>query len=248
MIMPIKKILQRVVSKSGFEIRRVSSRRTTIRESYSLLLGLGFNPKTVIDVGVATGTPDLYESFPEAYMLLVEPLAQFEPHIKKILDKYQGSYVIAAAAAEKKMLEFNVHPDHLEGSSLYKETMGQSADGYKVTIPTVVLDDLIQEKALKGPYLLKVDTQGAELDVLAGCVRLLPEIEVVVLEVSMFQFMKGAPQFYDVISYMHDRGFAAYDIINLGNRPLDNALAQVDIVFVKEDGKFRQNHSFSKPN
>lgn len=243
----LKKILQRIVSKSGFEIRRISSRRTSIRESYFLLSGLGFCPKTVIDVGVAAGTLDLYESFPEAHMLLVEPLAQFEPRLREILNKYKGSYLIAAAAAENKTIEFNVHPDHLEGSSLYKETMGEEADGYKVMVPTVVLDDLIQERELKGPYLLKVDTQGAELDVLDGASKTLHETDVVVLETSLFQFMKGAPQFCDVVAYMKKIGFVVYDIINLGNRPFDNALAQVDIVFVKENGLFRRDHSYSKP-
>jgi len=40
-------------------------------------------------------------------------------------------------------------------------------------------------------------------------------------------------------------GFVAFDIILGWNRPLDNALGQVDIVFVKEDGCFRKDHSFA---
>lgn len=89
--------------------------------------------------------------------------------------------------------------------------------------------------------------QGAELDVLNGCQQALSETEVVVLEVSMFQFMEGAPEFHDVIFYMKERGFVAYDIILEWNRPLDNALGQIDVVFVKEKSQFRRDHSFSTP-
>ena len=67
-----------------------------------------------------------------------------------------------------------------------------------------------------------------------------------VLEVSMFEFMVGAPQFYDVISYMKERDFVAFDIIHGWNRPLDNALGQIDVVFVKDEGMFRRDHSYSK--
>ena len=57
--------------------------------------------------------------------------------------------------------------------------------------------------------------------------------------------MKGAPQFYEVVTWMKGRDFVAYDIILGWNRPLDNALGQIDIIFVKDQGMFRRDHSFS---
>jgi hypothetical protein len=32
-----------------------------------------YNPATIIDVGVASGTPELYAAFPNAFLLLVDP-------------------------------------------------------------------------------------------------------------------------------------------------------------------------------
>ena len=61
----------------------------------------------------------------------------------------------------------------------------------------------------------------------------------------MFEFMQNSPQFHDVIFYMKQRGFVAFDIIPGWNRPLDNALGQVDIIFVKENGSFRQDHVYA---
>lgn len=247
--MNIKNAVKGIVNRFGYEIRpltRESRRiRTTIGESYSLIRGLGFQPKTVVDVGVATGTEELYRSFPDSYFLLIEPLKEFELGIDSILKRYNGSYVLAAAGSISGQVTFNVHKNHLGGSSLYKESMGTEADGNEITVPIIRIDDILKDKQLDGPYLMKIDVQGAELDALEGARQALLEAEVVVLEVSLFEFMKGAPQFSDVVSYMKNRDFVAYDIVLGWNRPLDNALGQIDIVFVKDKGMFRQDHSYS---
>lgn len=247
--MKSRNAINRLINTFGYEIQRIvpsnSKLRTTLGESYALIRKLGFQPKTIIDVGVASGTPELYRVFSDCYFLLIEPLKEFESDLKAILRQYNGTYVLAAAGARTGQVKFNVHTNHLDGSSLHKETMGGEADGYEITVPTTRIDDVLKEKQLDGPYLIKVDAQGAELSVLDGAQQSLRETEVVVLEVSLFEFMVGAPQFYEVISYMKDYSFVVYDIIQGWNRPLDNALGQVDIVFVKEDGMFRQNHSYS---
>src|SRR5690349_20367910 len=54
----------------------------------------GYAPATVIDVGVAAGTPVLYEAFPDAYHVLVEPLAEFEPALQALVARNGGEYVL----------------------------------------------------------------------------------------------------------------------------------------------------------
>lgn len=80
---------------------------------------------------------------------------------------------------------------------------------------------------------------------LGGALETLNETELVILEVSMFEFMTGAPQFYDVVVYMKRHGFVAYDIFEEGYRPLDSALGQIDIAFAKENGFLRRDHSYA---
>ena len=45
---------------------------------------------------------------------------------------------------------------------------------------------------------------------------------------------------------MKDVGYVVYDIIGGINRPLDLALGQKDLVFVKENGVFRKSHGWAK--
>lgn len=196
---------------------------------------LGFSPKTVIDVGVADGTPSLLTRFPSAKHLLIEPIEEYEKALQDICSQYEAEYVLAAAGSRSGRMEIYVNPDRLDASSLLRPTHEKG----KREIPVVTLDDLCRERNLETPYVLKVDVGGAELQVLDGASKTLKDTALVILEVSFFSFGDGWPEFYDVIDYMKKRGFVAYDVFGGHNRPLDRARAMVDIAFVKENGRFR---------
>lgn len=243
----MKSLIKNIANLFGYDIVTIQKGniRNSIYKSYLHLKELGINPKTIIDVGVANGTPDLYKAFPDSYYLLIEPSFEFETSIIGILKLVEGEYILAAAGNENKEIEFHFHHDHPSGSSLYNETMGKAADGTPRRVNMFRIDDYVKGKNFASPYLLKADVQGAELLVLDGCTEILPNVEIIVLEVSFFQFMKGQPEFYEVVIYMKKIGFVAYDIELAWNRPLDNALGQLNIVFVKENSPLRANHSYS---
>ena len=218
--------------------------RVSMTGALRQLKRLGFAPATVIDVGVATQTMELYKEFPDAPLLLIEPLAEFEPFLRKIASEYNAQYVLAAAGDKSGTAVLNVHPDRV-GSSLLREVEGESVDGSPRQVPLVTIDDLCAEKGLHGPFLVKADVQGAELQVLAGASRTLEQTEAVILETTLFGTMLGGPQVCDVAGWMKQAGFAVYDIYGFNYRPLDGALCQVDMVFVKEKGRFREQHAFA---
>jgi hypothetical protein len=92
---------------------------------------------------------------------------------------------------------------------------------------------------------MKLDVQGYELEVLKGGDKILPNTEAVILEVSLLDIHKNVPLLRDVVNFMYDYGFVAYDICSVSaRRPLDRALWQTDLLFVKENSKFRQNKSY----
>ena len=107
------------------------------------------------------------------------------------------------------------------------------------SVPAISLDQLATRLSLMGPFLLKVDVQGAELSVLAGADQILAQAEYVLLEVSFFRFFAGGPVMGEVIEYMRARGFVPYDVLGFQYRPWDGALAQVDLAFTREQGPLR---------
>ena len=68
-----------------------------------------------------------------------------------------------------------------------------------------------------------------------GADRLMPGIQSVLLEIALIEINKGAPLLHDVIAFMKERGFVSHEILEIHRRPLDKALSQIDILFVRED-------------
>ena len=255
----LKAGVKRALGVVGVEVRRkgsggapapaaVGSPRCSLSGALRQARERGFVPATVIDVGAAFGwfAAECHGVFPEAEYVLVEPLEEYRPHLDAFVGAHPSKALLVQAAAAERPGEMtiHVHPD-LMGSSLYLEEEVANVNGVPRTVKTVALDDIVDERGLKPPFLLKVDVQGAELDVLAGFEKHLQETEFVLLEVSFFKFFEGGPQLHDVVEFMRSKGFVAYDVYDLQYRPLDNALSQVDMVFVKESGRFRQHHYYA---
>jgi FkbM family methyltransferase len=244
-----KHLIVRLFNALGLDVRRrrpAETPRASMAGGLAQLSRLGFKPQTVIDVGVAYQTSELYEAFADADILLIEPLVEFEPFLRKICATYKAQYILAAAGETSGTAVLNVRTGKV-GSSLLNGIEGPSVDGSPRTVPVVTIDEACQERKLRGPFLIKVDVQGAELQVLAGAQRTLKETEAVFLEVSLFGSWVGSPQFYDVIAYIKECGFAAYDFCGFLYRPLDNALCQADMIFARENGLLRRSHVFATP-
>ena len=252
----LKRILRKPLTWAGLEVRRrriPSAQGYHRRGSLSGLLhhakNVGLSPATVIDVGAAYGefTLECHRVFPDANYILVEPLEEYRPFLDVVSSSVpKAQYVLAAASAAPGELVINVHPD-LVGSSVYLEDESSNVNGVPRMVPVIALDSLVDDWGAIPPFLLKIDVQGAELDVLSGGERLLQNAEYVLLEVCFFGFFTGGPQFHDVVTFMESREFVAYDICDLQYRPLDNALSQVDISFVKQKGFLREHHHYATP-
>jgi FkbM family methyltransferase len=239
-------VIRGLLGRFGVELRRTTGGgpRRTLAEVLAHLRSLGLAPGTVVDVGVAWGTPELYDGLPGARRLLIEPLAEYE----EALGAIGGEYVLAAAGAAAGQTEIVVHRVPTLSSPL-GERGGDAAGaaGTRRTVPLVRVDEAVAERGLPGPYVLKADVEGAELQVVEGASGILDVTELVLLETSLFPFWDGAPVLADVIAAMRERGFAVYDIYGGHLRPLDGALAQVDVAFVREDGPFRRHSEYATP-
>lgn len=242
----IKRALLKAIRGLGYELAP-AQRRVSMEGVLNQAARLGLAPATVLDVGAARGDFTRLASarFPKARFVAVEPLYEFDSQLERLCAETGARRVKAAAGRAKGETVFNVHAD-LMGSSCFSEAE-EGVDGQPRRVPLVALDDLAAEMELPGPYLLKIDTQGAEIEALMGASRLLAETEFVILEVSFLPFFKGGPLFADVVAFMTERGFALYDIAALAHRPLDGALAQADVAFARADGFLRHDGRFATP-
>jgi FkbM family methyltransferase len=243
----VRDTTKRLLARTGLEVRRRGAGpRRTLTEVLDHAVAQGFAPASVVDVGVATGTPELYAAFPSARLLLIEPLREYLPALDALRASRGAEVELAAAGRAAGTTELTVHRV-LACSSVVGERTGDEADVTRREVPVVRVDEVVAGRGLPGPYVLKVDVEGFELDVLAGAEAVLAQTELVLLEVSLFQLNGANPQLGDVVCAMRDRGYVVYDVYNGHLRPLDGALAQLDLAFVREDGPFRTTHAYATP-
>jgi FkbM family methyltransferase len=82
-------------------------------------------------------------------------------------------------------------------------------------VSTVRLDDL---EEIEGADYLKIDVQGAEIDVFTGAQRVLDSAVVIQTEVSFVELYRGQPFFADVDAYLRNHGFWFHTFLGFGMR------------------------------
>lgn len=200
---------------------------------------LGFVPDLVIDVGAHEGhwTMAARRYFPAARFLMIEAQREKEPSLRKVAQAAPGKIECAFALLgpePREEVEFYLADT---GSSLYQE---QTSFGRQMTNLPMTTLDAVAGKAMadSGPLLLKLDVQGAELDVLAGGAAVLDRAEVVILEASIVAYNAGAPRVAAVIAHLASLGFNLFDVLDL--RRIQPVLAQMDLLFVRAGGQLEK--------
>jgi FkbM family methyltransferase len=234
-------LVSRLLGRFGYSLQRLPQDwlpgRTYWDTAY--LQRLGFNPATLVDVGVAYGTPNrechsLYEAFPHARLVLMEPLREFDPHVESILARHPGIHVRAAAGAREGRLGIDLHPLWLERSSLYQRHSIEEAGEIKERrqVPVTTLDHVMAEHELKGPFGIKIDAEGCEIDVLEGAEKMLGDTQFVIAEVAVTNRFRDGYTFADFVAYMDRHGFELCDLLDIG-RAENSIVTFVDGVFRK---------------
>lgn len=211
--------------------------RITKRASLGMIKKIIPPPSTVIDIGVQKGTIELYETFPEAHHLLYEPVQEHEDDLKRIAASLPHcDYAIAAVTNVDGEVNLSVTPNHMYAAVTQDD---QVANREVRTVRAARLDTLVSEATADVPFLIKIDTDGHEIAVLEGAGQTLKNTACVVIESTLFI------QFHDVIDFMRGEGFVVYDILEPLYRLLDDALWQVDLVFVPEHSPLRMQKNYA---
>jgi len=227
----------------GIQLVRTSN-AFGFRPSLRALKARGFHPATVFDVGVAYGTRELYAEFKHAKYFLIDPVPQSLPYMRDWATTLDAKVYNIALGDSDGDLDMSV-PDDIRGSTLYEQIEPPDQQS-RVSVPVKRFDSAFQVSDLIPPCLVKIDVQGAELSLLKGMGKLIRDVDIFIIEVSLIVTLDGtAAHMFDVLDYLRQNEFTLYDICGLIRRPLDNALAQLDLVFCKKTSDLLQDRRWT---
>lgn len=242
-------LLRKAVAISSEQVK-FQNGQITMLGSIENLSAAGFTPNGVIDIGANVGnwTRSVAKIFPNANYHMVEAQPDLAKNLKETTEDLRANttFTIGLLGAKPKSdVPFYTLGT---GSSVFEEVTNLKKEVER--LPMTRLDDLPEVKALTGPLFLKLDVQGYELEVLKGAERTLASTEVVLMEVALLHYNKGAPLMPEVLAFMEDRGFSPYDICGQLRRISDRALFQTDVIFVRHESGLRAHRRFSmfEPN
>jgi len=187
-----------------------------------------FTPNSILDIGANVGQfYDLCQQhFPKASVLSIEAnilcyyaLKKRNPNsIIKLLDKKQ------------RISHFFLNKDNMlsTGSSIYRElTKFFDFENSKcISLRTDTLDNILPHQTFD---LIKLDTQGSEIDILNGGKRILKRCKGIIIEVSHKPYNLGAPLSYEVVNFMLDNNFLLKETLATNSK-----CHQSDFFFVNE--------------
>jgi FkbM family methyltransferase len=179
-------------------------------------------------------------NFSNKKFLIIEAQKSKEKILKDLfLDRPNVAVEICLLGDESnKVVEFY---EMETGSSIYSENTNHPRKSAQIEMKT--LDSLHNYFQSEDSIFLKIDVQGAEIDVLKGAKNTLIITEFILLEISVLNFNENAPMFYDVVFYMESIGFKLFDICE-ENRNENGILFQLDAIFINKTSEINKKVDF----
>lgn len=195
----------------------------------------------IIDVGVAYGTGWLYQRYPDAQLVLVDPVPS--PDLDACLAGREHTMVSAALGAAEGRAEMTVNLAQSGASSLLQRTeltrTGAPTEVRSVEVTT--LDRVASTHVPAGARIgLKLDTEGYELEVLRGGLETLERCSFVVCEASVLRRFEDSYRFEELVCFLRDHGFGVAAVLG-AERDRQQRVRFLDLAFLPYEDAVRRN-------
>ena len=207
------------------------------------------NP-TIIDVGANKGqTIDFFKKiFPRAKIYAFEPSNTFKFLKKKYLRNKNiklSDFAIDKKSSKKKFYFHTFKSNNVSGLSGFYKINKNSKDhirintsarneilkniNYSFLVNCISLDDFFKKN--KKIDLLKIDTQGNELNVLKGSKKLLKNVKFIKLELMLYDYYEKSYFFSDIESFLKKFDFKIFNILEVQQNPVNLKTDWIEVLF-----------------
>ena len=193
----------------------------------------------IFDIGANDGEFTIAANYvyPKSKIYCFEPLPEKAKKLKEIyaINRVMGEiYDIALSSSKGRAVFYQYKYDRLSsfltpGTKL-KQLFGDRSQFNEITVQKDLFDNIFELKQNE-KTLVKIDTQGSELDVLKGMVKNLKYINAILCEVNFDNLYMGQTSFIELISFLYEYEFRRF--YQLDKAVVNGTVSWCDLVFMK---------------
>ncbi len=199
----------------------------------SRLKAQGISPATVIDCGANVGQFAVATAkILGCKLYSIEPLPESFQALRRNLKRFRNVETFQCALGERSgEIDFNVYP-YTQACSVLSAR--DEAPSSVIRVPIRRLDEVLSNKPLPRPLLLKLDVQGYEIQVLRGATGILDRVDYILAEtaINASGYVTGQC-FDDLREYIVSLGFSFLGPLNVRFAPRSGRAEEMDCLFGK---------------
>jgi FkbM family methyltransferase len=242
--MTLRDLLRRGLRSVGLEVGKF--KHANVEEQLVARVLHLTEAKVVLDVGANIGQFGalIWSAGFDGTLVSFEAIGQIHERLRARAASSGRRWLVAPRAAlgsSQGEIELNISENTASSSVLpmlerHSKAAPESRYVAKEKVPLERLDRLAANIIPSdGELLIKVDTQGYEMEVLKGAAALLPRTSAIQVELSLVPLYQDAPTFTEMLSFVQSRGYQLFGMVPEFVDRRTGQLLQVDAFFVRHD-------------
>ena len=185
--------------------------------------------ESLLDIGANVGyySRVVKQFFPHMRQMMIEA----NPHCEQYLKQSGIRYTMSCLFDQEKVVDFYLEDtnDIGTGASIYKENTRYYNQNRTIQLKATTLDDVLKGETFE---FIKFDTQGSEIDIMAGGKNTLAAADYISIELSLIEYNHGAPLKEAVVKYVQEQfGFNPISLVE--EHYFEGRLIQEDWIFAR---------------
>jgi FkbM family methyltransferase len=232
--MKINKLIKRIIKDVAC---RFTTQNHLLRYRTNALLIDDYKQKNInviYDIGAHQGdwATEIHSLMPNAHFILFEANPQHEKKLAQLGHRFFNTVLTKPGIQEVEFFVPSGAQSTSTGASYLKE-ITPHYEHVKVTVlKATTLDELLSTYSLPQPDLIKIDTQGSELDIIEGGRKIFSGAKWILMELPLIEYNEGAPDFSLYIATLDELGFAPVEVAEIHH--YGRIAFQIDLLFLNK--------------
>ena len=203
-----------------------------------------FTPNVIYDIGASTlhWTKAAKNVWPNSELCAFDAIEEAEKLYKSKNIKYNIGVI---SDQDNKIVKFYENKENPAGNSYYKEighpnSVNVYPENSYIERKSMTLETVVKRNNFLLPDLVKIDVQGAELDILNGGMNIINNAKYLIIELQNVEYNRGAPLENITIDFLNKNGWEIVEAKFSNNGP------DADYLFINKNHKVSHNNEESK--